>query len=62
MWLDLHYFSDRRVLEKQQRLEMVVASLEEQGISGEAQREEAENMLTASERAQLAAVKHMTRK
>ena len=55
---DVYY---RRLLDKQQRLEAIVASLE-QGGADSSQKAEIEEMITPSERAQLAKIKHMTNK
>ncbi|XP_074651801.1 DNA-directed RNA polymerase III subunit RPC3-like [Tubulanus polymorphus] len=51
----------RRLLEKQQRVEAIAASMEQSGVD-EAQRAEIEEMITPAERQQLAKVKHMTQK
>ena len=51
----------RRLLEKQQRVEAIAASLEQSGADA-TQKEEIEEMITPTEKAQLAKVKHMTNK
>jgi DNA-directed RNA polymerase III subunit RPC3 len=50
----------RRLLEKQQRMDAIISSAEEQ-LSAE-QKMEIEETLTPSEKAQLAKVKHVARK
>jgi len=49
------------LLDKQQRVEAIAASLEQSGADP-SQRDEVEEMITPSERAQLARVKHITNK
>ena len=51
----------RRLLDKQQRLEAILASLEQSGADA-TQKEEIEEMINPTEKAQLAKVKHMTTK
>ena len=51
----------RRLLDKQQRLEAILASLVQSGAES-AQKEEIEEMMTPVEKAQLAKVKHMKQK
>lgn len=55
------WLSSRRLLDKQQRVEAIAASLEQSGADP-SQRAEVEEMITPSERAQLARVKHITNK
>ena len=57
----LHWLSSRRLLDKQQRVEAIAASLEQSGADP-SQKAEVEEMITPSERAQLARVKHITNK
>ncbi|KAI0217131.1 DNA-directed RNA polymerase III subunit RPC3 [Lamellibrachia satsuma] len=52
---------NKRLLDKQQRVEAIAASLEQSGADP-SQRAEVEEMITPSERAQLARVKHITNK
>ncbi|KAK2173618.1 hypothetical protein NP493_863g01050 [Ridgeia piscesae] len=52
---------NKRLLDKQQRVEAIAASLEQSGADP-SQRDEVEEMITPSERAQLARVKHITNK
>ena len=51
----------RRLLDKQQRVEAIAASLEQNGADP-SQKEEVEEMITPPEKAQLAKIKHMTNK
>jgi len=55
------WLPSRRLLDKQQRVEAIAASLEQSGADP-SQRDEVEEMITPSERAQLARVKHITNK
>ena len=51
----------RRLIEKQQRVIAIAASLEQSGADPE-QKQEVEDMITPSERSQLDRVKHITNK
>lgn len=51
----------RRVLEKQQRVDAILASLEEQEAD-DIQKDEVKDMITPAERAQLSKIKHITNK
>lgn len=53
----IYFYIFRRLLDKQQRVEAIIASLDQSGVD-ETQKAEVEQTITPAERTQLAKVKH----